>query len=177
VQPLLVNVAPLQTTAAALVIGFAGIAVIAVGLSAAWRQLPAAMALSAAVTFAALQYGVLTGTGDDTVEQVARAVAAERRNGEAVGTHQVFVRNLVFYTRVPTIDLITDEQVVTFLHRTERVLMVAPSDAVARLEHAEGRRYKRLREFPYYNAAGIRLRTLIEPDAGDLSRVLLITNH
>jgi hypothetical protein len=89
----------------------------------------------------------------------------------------VFVRNLVFYTRVPTIDLITDEQVVTFLHRTERVLMVAPSDAVARLEHAEGRRYKRLREFPYYNAAGIRLRTLIEPDAGDLSRVLLITNH
>jgi 4-amino-4-deoxy-L-arabinose transferase-like glycosyltransferase len=177
VQPLLVNVAPIQTTAAALLIGLAGAGVIVAGLSPAWRQVPAVMALAAAVTFATLQYGVLTGAGDDTVEQVARAVAAARHDGEAVGTHQVFVRNLVFYARVPTTDLITDEQMVTFLRRTERVLVVASSDAVERLERAEGRRYKRLREFPYFNAAAIRLRTLLAPDEGDLSRVLLITNY
>ena len=34
--------------------------------------------------------------------------------GEAVGTFGVFVRNLVFYTGVKTIDVITDEQAQDF---------------------------------------------------------------
>jgi len=178
VQPLLLTIAPMQTTAAGLVIGLMGAMVIAVGVSGAWRQVPAALALAAAVTFAAIQYGGLTGSGDDTVEQVARAVVSARQGGEAVGTHQMLVRNLVFYTHVQTTDLITDEQVTTFLKRTERVLVVAPAEAVARLEQAEGRRYEHLAEFPYFNQAGIRVRTLIAPEATrDLMRVLLIANR
>jgi 4-amino-4-deoxy-L-arabinose transferase-like glycosyltransferase len=178
VQPLLVNVAPIQTTAAAMVIGLMGAAVIVVALSAAWRQTPAVLAVAAAVTFASIQYGVLTGSGDDTVEQMARAVLAARHGNEAVGTHQVFVRNLVFYTGVPTTDLITDEQVTTFLARSERVLVVAPSEAVDRLEQTAGRRFRRLAEFSYFNEAGVRLRTLISPEADrDLARVMLIANR
>jgi 4-amino-4-deoxy-L-arabinose transferase-like glycosyltransferase len=178
VHPLLVNIAPVQATAVALVIGLAGLTVIGVGFSPMWRRAPAVLALAAALTFAVLQYGVLTGSGDDTVEQVARAVVAERNSHEAVGTYQVFVRNLIFYARVPTTDLINDDQATMFLRRSERVLVVAPSDIVERLEHAAGRRFKHLAEFPYFNQAGIRLRTLIEPEAGrDLTRVLLIANH
>ena len=178
VQPLLVNVAPVQATLVALVIGLAGLTVIAIGFSPVWRQLPAVLAVAAAVTFAVVQYGVVPASGDDTVAQVARAVVAARQHHEAVGTYQVFVRNLIFYARVPTTDLITDEQAKFFLLRSERVLVVAPSDVVERLEQAAGRRFRRLAEFPYFNQAGIRLRTLIEPDPGrDLTPVLLIANQ
>jgi hypothetical protein len=178
VQPLLVNVAPVQATLVALVVGLAGLAVIAVGFSPVWRQLPGVLAVAAAITFAVVQYAVVPASGDDTVEQVARAVTAARQHHEAVGTYQVFVRNLVFYARVPTTDLITDEQAKFFLLRSERVLVVAPADVVERLEQAAGRTFRRLAEFPYFNQAGIRLRTLIEPDPGrDLTRVLLIANQ
>jgi 4-amino-4-deoxy-L-arabinose transferase-like glycosyltransferase len=178
VQPLLVNVAPAMTLASAVVIGLSGVAVMAVGISGAWRQVPGTVALAAAVTFAALQYGVLTGSGDDTVEQMARAVTAARKGEEAVGTHQVFVRNLVFYTGVRTDDLITDEQLTNFLGRSERVLLVAPVQAIDRLEASTGRRYLRLAEYRYFNEAGIRLRTLVAPDpAADLTRVVLVANR
>jgi 4-amino-4-deoxy-L-arabinose transferase-like glycosyltransferase len=178
VQPLLVNVAPLQTLLAAGVIGAMGLMVIAVGISGAWRQVPAALAVASAISFAAIQFGVLTGSGDDTVEQVARAIVAARRHDEAVGTHQVLVRNLVFYTQVQTMDLINDEQITTFLDRTERVLVVAPADVVERLERDHGRHYVRVAEFPYFNQAGVRVRTLLSPDpARDLTRVLIIANR
>lgn len=178
VQPLLVNVAPLLTMVAAVLIGLMGAAVIVVGVSGAWRQVPAALAVASAVTFAAIQFGVLTGSGDDTVQQVARAIVSARTGDEAVGTHQVLVRNLVFYTHVETTDLITDEQMAMFLGRSERVLMVAPEDAVERLEQSLGRRFTRLAEFPYFNQAGVRVRTLLAPDPDrDLTRVLLIANH
>jgi hypothetical protein len=130
------------------------------------------------VSFAALQYGVLTGSGDDTVEQLARAIAAERRADEPVGTHQVFVRNLVFYTGVPTVDLIGDDQLRAFLAQPSRALVVAPLEAVERIEQATGRQHRRLAELRYFNEAGIRLRTLIDPDpARDLTRVVLIANQ
>lgn len=177
-QPLLINVSDLHTTAASVVIGLAGIAVIAAGASSAWRQVPPTLALAAAVSFAALQYGALTGSGDDTVEQVARAVTSARTSGEEVGTYHVFVRNLVFYTGVRTMDLITEEQLQAFLEQSPRVLVVAPTEAVDHLEHTTGRRFTRLAEFRYFNEAGIRLRTLLLPDPSrDLTRVVLIANR
>lgn len=178
VQPLLLNVAPLQTAMAACVIGLMGLMVIVVGVSGAWRQVPVALAIASALSFVAIQFGVLTGSGDDTVEQVARAVVAARQHDEAVGTHQVLVRNLVFYTHVQSMDLITDEQVATFLDRSERVLVVAPADAVERIERAHGRHYVRVAEFPYFNQAGVRVRTLLSPEPGrDLSRILIVANR
>jgi 4-amino-4-deoxy-L-arabinose transferase-like glycosyltransferase len=178
VQPLLVNVSTLHTTTAAIIIGLAGLAVILVGVSPAWRQVPATLAVAAAISFAALQYGVLTGSGDDTVEQVARAVTAARTGSEEVGTYHVFVRNLVFYSGARTVDIITEDQLQAFLAQQPRVLVVAPTEAVDHLEHATGRRFIRLAEFRYFNEAGIRLRTLLSPDPSrDLTRVVLIANR
>jgi 4-amino-4-deoxy-L-arabinose transferase-like glycosyltransferase len=177
-SPLLINVAPSYTSVAAAVIGVAGVAVMAVGMSGAWRQTPVAIALAAAVTFPALQFGALSGTGDSTVEQVARVISTAGTGNEAVGTHHVFVRNLVYYAQTPTVDLITDEQLSTFLAQDDRVFVVASAEAVARLEAAEGRRFHELAELPYFNEAGIRLRTLLWPEpARDISRVVVVSNQ
>ena len=107
--PLLIHVAPIFTTVSAVVIGLAGISVLVVGLSPQWRLLPAVLALAAAVSFPALQFGAISGSGDDTVQQVARQVLAARTGGERVATFHVFVRNLVFYTHVATVDLINED--------------------------------------------------------------------
>lgn len=177
-SPLLINVYPVYTVAAALAIGLAGAAVMAVGLSASWRQAPVAITLAAAVTFPALQYGALSASGEGPVEQVARVVTASRTANEPVGTHHVFVRNLVFYAGVPTVDLITDEQFADFLQQEARVIAVATSGAVARFEQSQGRAVRRLAEVPYFNEAGIRLRTLLWPDpVNDIDRVLVVTNR
>jgi 4-amino-4-deoxy-L-arabinose transferase-like glycosyltransferase len=177
-QPLLINVAPSFTMAAAVVIGVAGLAVVATGISGGWRQTPAVLALAAAITFPALQYGALSGTGEDTVQQVARAVTTARSGNEDVGTYNVFVRNLVFYTHFKTIDLIDDDQLSAFLRSPNRVLVVAPAEAVDRMERDLKIPLRRLAEFPYFNEAGIRLRTLLQPDlARDITRVVLIANR
>jgi 4-amino-4-deoxy-L-arabinose transferase-like glycosyltransferase len=178
VRPLIANVAGLHTITAAVVLGICGAVVLLVAVSQGWRQVPAVLAVGAAMSFAVLQYGGLSGTGDGTVEQVARAVLAASRHGEEVGTHRVFVRNLVFYTGRRTVDLITDDQLDAFLGQQARALLVAPVDAIERLEQRTGRRYPRLAEFAYFNEAGIRVRTLVQPDAErDLARVALISNH
>ena len=53
-----------------------------------------------------------------------------------------------------------------------------PLDVIERLEHRTGRHYPRLAEFVYFNEAGIRVRTLIQPEVGrDLTRVALVANH
>lgn len=177
-SPLLINVHEVYTVAASLVIGLAGTAVVMVGLSGSWRQTPVALTLAAALTFPALQYGALSASGEGTVEQVARVVASARLKNEPVGTHHVFVRNLVFYARAPTVDLITDEQFTNFLSQETPVIAVATGGAVARFEQAEGRTLRRLAEVPYFNEAGIRLRTLIWPDPSrDIDRVLVVTNR
>ena len=178
VRPLIANVAGLHTIPAALVLGICGAVVLLVASSQFWRQMPAVLAVGAAMSFAVLQYGGISGTGDDTVEQVARAVRAAAQNGEEVGTHRVFVRNLVFYTGRRTVDLITDDQLDAFLGQQARALLVAPVEAIERLEQRTGRHYPRLAEFAYFNEAGIRVRTLMQPDAErDLARVALVANR
>jgi 4-amino-4-deoxy-L-arabinose transferase-like glycosyltransferase len=178
VRLLMADVAGTHSMTAALVIGAAGVAVILVGISGAWRQVPATVAVAAAVSFAALQYGGLAGAGDGTVERVARAVAESGHGAAEIGTHEVFVRNLVFYTGRRTTDLITDAQLDSFLGQGSKALLIAPLDAIERLEHRTGKHYRRLAEFAYFNEAGIRVRTLIQPDVGrDLTRVALVANH
>jgi hypothetical protein len=90
----------------------------------------------------------------------------------------VFVRNLVFYSGIKTIDVIGDDQAKDFLIRPDRALMVAPADQIDRLERDHGVKVQRLAELRYFNEAGIRVRTLLWPDPSrDLTKVVLVTNH
>lgn len=178
VQPLLINVAPMFTQVAAGVIATAGVVVVLVTLSGQWRIAPAVIALAAAVTLPALQFGGLSSGSEDTVRQMARLVQAERSSHEAVGTYRVFVRNLVFYAHTKTTDLITDDQAFDFMSQPDRTLMVAPADVIDRLERERNLRMVRIAELPYFNEAGVRVRTLLWPDPShDLTRVVLVANR
>jgi 4-amino-4-deoxy-L-arabinose transferase-like glycosyltransferase len=177
-QPLLINIQPLFTTIAAGLIVAAGLLVMLVATSRNWRSAPIVVALAAALTFPALQYGGLASGGDDTVRQMARLVLDERTAHEPVATYGVFVRNLVFYARVKTVDIINDDQAWNFLGQTDRALMVAPAETIDRLERERGLKVRRIAELLYFNEAGIRPRTLLWPDASrDLQRVVLVSNR
>ena len=177
-HPLLINVQSAYTTIAALVIGLAGALVIVTAVSKNWRSAPIVIALASAVTLPALQYGALSSGGDDTVRQMARQVQENRAGSEQVGTMGVFVRNLVFYSGIKTTDVITDEQARDFLSQADRVLMVVPAETMDRLEREHGLNVRRLAELLYFNEAGIRVRTLLEPDVSrDLTRVVLVSNR
>ena len=178
VQPLLINVAPIFTRVAAGIIAVSGLAIVLTALSSQWRTAPVVIALAAALALPALQYGGLSSGSDDTIRQMARLVQQQRTANEAVGTYQVFVRNLVFYAHTKTTDIITDEQAAQFLAQSERALMVAPADVIDRLERERGLRLVRVAELPYFNEAGVRVRTLLWPDASrDLTRVVLVSNR
>jgi 4-amino-4-deoxy-L-arabinose transferase-like glycosyltransferase len=178
VQPLLINVAPIFTQVAAGLIVFAGAVIVLVALSSQWRMAPVVIALAAAVTLPALQFGGLSSGGEDTVRQMARLVQEQRTAHEAVGTYRVFVRNLVFYAHTKTTDIITDDQAFDFLSQQKRALLVAPADIIDRLERERGLSLVRIAELPYFNEAGVRVRTLLWPDPSrDLTRVVLVANR
>ena len=177
-QPLLINVQPAYTTIAALLIAGAGALVILVAVSGRWRTAPILIALAAALTLPAVQYGSLSSGGDDTVRQMAQLVQQHRQADEPVATLGVFVRNLVFYSGVKTTDVIGDEQATNFLTQVDRALMVAPAAEIDRLEREHGVKVNRIAELLYFNEAGVRVRTLLWPDRErDLTRVVLVANR
>jgi 4-amino-4-deoxy-L-arabinose transferase-like glycosyltransferase len=177
-QPLLINVQWIYPTAAAVLIVALGALVILTAVTKQWRAAPVVLALASALTLPAIQYGALSSGGDDTVQQMARLVIQNRTGSEAVGTYGVFVRNLVFYARVKTTDIIDDEQAKNFLAQQERALMVAPAEWIDRLEREHNVRVHRIAELRYFNEAGIRVRTLLWPDQSrDLTRAVLVANR
>lgn len=177
-QPLFINVPATFTWVAVGVIGLAGALVVIVSLSPAWRTAPWVLALAAALAFPAVQWGAFSAPGEEPVQQMARLVRLHRTAGEEVGTHQVFVRNLVFYTGVRTVDLINDEQIAGFASSPTRVLMVLPEAALDEYEARSGRRFIRLADVRYFNEAGVRPRTILWPDpARDITRVVLAANR
>jgi len=177
-QPLLINVQSIYTTIAASAIAVMGAMVFVVAMSGSWRSAPVVIALAAAVTLPAVQYGALSSGGDDTVRQMAKLVQQNRQADGEVGTIGVFVRNLVFYAGIKTVDLIGDEQIKNFLTQPNKALLVAPAAEIDRLEREHGVQLPRLAELRYFNEAGVRARTLLAPDPErDLTRVLLVANR
>ena len=177
-QPLLINVQPIYTTVAAVTIAVLGALVMVTAVSRQWRAAPLVLAIAAAITLPTIQYGALSSGGDDTVQQMARLVLQHRKADEEVGTYGVFVRNLVFYSGVKTTDIIDDEQARNFMSQGRRTLMVAPAEWVDRLEREQGLKLQRIAELPYFNEAGVRVRTLLWPDRDrDLARVVLVANE
>jgi 4-amino-4-deoxy-L-arabinose transferase-like glycosyltransferase len=173
-QPLFLNVSAFTTLVVAGIIAMAGLAVIVVSVTSGWRSAPGMLAFATAIAFAVLPYGVLAAAPDSTVVQMADRVRAAHRAGDAIGTYQVFVRNLVFYTGLEHTDIIHDEHLAGWLAQHERALVVMPRVDADRLE-AGGLRMQRLVELPYFNEGGIRVRMLLWPDpATDIDKVVLV---
>jgi 4-amino-4-deoxy-L-arabinose transferase-like glycosyltransferase len=173
-QPIFINVSGLNTLIVAAIIAVAGAAVIAVCFTGAWRAGPGMLAFATAITFAALPYGTIADADDSTVMQMANRVRSVRAQGEAVGTYNVFVRNLVFYTRQPHTDIIHDEHLRVWLAQNPRALVVMTAADADRLERT-GLNMQRLNEMRYFNEGSIRVRTLLWPNpATDLETVVLV---
>ena len=99
----------------------------------------------------------------EPVEQMAALVRANRRAGEPVGKYQVFVRNLVFYTRFKQVDLFDEACALDFLKSPDACCSSSAADDLPRLESIAGVTARKLGEVQYLNAANIRLRTLLSP--------------
>lgn len=164
-------------------IGVALIATCAVGLawtaaSRQWRRLPLMATTCAAVLLLSLQFGALAGTRPEPVEQMAALVRTHRTSAERLGAYQVFVRNLVFYTRFKQVDLFNEGLALDFLKSPDRVLLVVRATDLPRLEAIAGVTARVLGQARYLDAANIRLRTLLSPiPEQDVEAVLLVTNR
>lgn len=173
-HPLFLNISGAMTIAVAVVIGLAGAAVVLVSATRVWRAAPGALALSAAIAFAALPYGALSAPDLSTVRQMARLVRDARQTSEPIATYKVFVRNLVFYTGLERTDLIHDEHLIDWLGKHPSALIVLPSSDAARLERTNGLSLRRLAELPYFDDGSIRVSTLVWPDPErDVENVVL----
>lgn len=177
-RPLLFALTPSLALVCTGIITAAGISV----LVAAWRKarwaLPVTMTVASIATLLSLQYSVASAADLEPVQIMARRYAAVYQGHEPSATYRVFVRNLVFYTGVKQTDLAHPEQVVDFLSQPRRVLCVLTQDDLAELQSTYGLRVHTLAEVPYFNPAGLRLRTLLWPDPErDLETVVLVTNQ
>jgi 4-amino-4-deoxy-L-arabinose transferase-like glycosyltransferase len=140
-----------------------GAIIVSRSVRGALARLVPAIALTACVSMLAL---VLTFApdGPDPVEHVAALVQEHHHGSGPVGTFRVMVRNLVFYTRLRTIDLTTDEDLARFVDRRERLLLVIGRHDREMLEERTGRKLKVLGSARYFNSAILKVRTFIVPE-------------
>ena len=172
-----IEVPPFATWMAIGVLAAGGLVVLVTALAGGWRAAPWVLALVAAVSFPALQWGTFPPADEEAVRRMAVLVTAARKAGEEVGTYGAFVRNLVFYTGVRHTDIVNDEQLAGFLAHTERVLLVVPAPVLERFEAATPGKVVRLGEVRYLDQGALRLRTIIWPDPErEVRRVLLVAN-
>jgi hypothetical protein len=167
-----------QTVGAAVAIVMSGVGVsIAAVVSPARRLIPAIVAGSVVATLA-LQYSVLAPQRPEPVERMAAMVLDARQSDEPYGRYRVFTRNLVFYTGVPHVDLVADEQVVAFLRSPGRVLCVLTRADLRRLTATAGVTVVELGEVSYVNLGNLKLRTFLRPNPSeDVQQVVLVANR
>jgi len=177
-RPLFITAYPAMSVAAVACIGAGAAVLVWIAASRQWRRLAPVAAACAALVLLAVQFGALAGVRPEPVEQMAALVAQHRRAGEPVGAYNVFVRNLVFYTRFRQADLFDEGVALDFLKSPQRVLLVVRESDLPRLETISGIHTTRLGDVRYLDTANIRLRTLISPlPAQDVERVLLVANR
>jgi 4-amino-4-deoxy-L-arabinose transferase-like glycosyltransferase len=176
-RPLVFAQAPQTGHIGIAVIGLAGLGLLLWTWLGRQRWLPAAIAISGALTLVSLQFTVYSAGGLEPVQQIARELMAVRK-GEPSGTYRAFVRNLVFYTGVNQDDLVDENEAVEYLQQPRRVLCVMPLGLRERLEQDRGLRLQELARVVYFNPSSLRLRTLFSPNPERaLETVVLVTNR
>jgi 4-amino-4-deoxy-L-arabinose transferase-like glycosyltransferase len=163
-RPLFLNVSPTIGAAVAIGIGAAGLGVIAISLTGAWRVAPGGLAMAAAVAFAAIPYATFPPTGNSTVTQLADRVRTAKAPDEALGTYGLFVRNLIFYSHVKQTDIIHDQHLMDWLAATPKALLVLRTTDADRLAREHGLTFERLATLRYFDEGRMRVGTVLWPD-------------
>jgi len=176
-QSLLYGVPPGAVLTGIVALTVSGLGVALVSVSARQRLIPAAIVVASVVSALSLQYVVLSRPGPEPVEEMAALIEAAGPEALPYGNYRVFVRNLIFYTGRPHVDLASEEQVLTFLRSTEPVLCVIAEPDLQRIR-TRGITTHELGRVTYLNTGNLTLRTLVWPDPNtDLQSVVLVTNQ
>jgi 4-amino-4-deoxy-L-arabinose transferase-like glycosyltransferase len=175
---LFVSAYPPLTSAGIVLVSIAAMALAATALSRAWRRLPAVMAVGAAVLLLTVQFGAFAGKRPEAVEEVAALIHANRLGGEPIGEYETFVRNLPFYTRIRQSPIYDDAGAVSFLKSDSRVFLVLHQHDLERLKTITNVPLTTLGQVTYWNTAGVRLRTILQPlPDQDLDTVVVVSNR
>ena len=175
---LFVSAYPQLTWAGIVLVCLATIALAAIGVMRVWRWLPAVMAISSVALLLTLQFGAFAGKRPEAVEEIAAMIHANRLGGEPIGEYNAFVRNLPFYTRIREQQIIDDNGAIAFLRSPERVFLVVGRSDLERLKTIGGMPLTIIGQVTYWNTAGVRPRTLLEPlPEQDLDTVMLVSNR
>jgi hypothetical protein len=163
---------------------FAGIATVISGAGAvaaavsrpSW--IPGSVALAGLVQMLALQFSLFSTPGTDVVERVAVEIRARLHSGVQWTSHDIFVRNLVFYVgtrqRGPFDD---DAKLLAFL-RGQPALAVMTLREYERLAPLVGAPLHEIGRWRFFNASAIRIRTLVERNPErELRTVVLVSNR
>jgi 4-amino-4-deoxy-L-arabinose transferase-like glycosyltransferase len=177
-RPLFITAFPALTWTAVFVLVGASLVLAWVAATRRFAHLPALMAATAAALLLSIQFGALAGRRPEPVEQIAAMVHAHRTGEERVGSYEVFVRNLIFYTGIQQAELFNDSHALDFMRSPDRVLLVVRRGDLHRLQEMSGLRMHALGSVQYLNTANMRLRTLLYPiPEQDLETVFLVTNR
>jgi 4-amino-4-deoxy-L-arabinose transferase-like glycosyltransferase len=163
-RPLFLHVSPSTGAVVATIVAAAGLGVILISLTRAWRLAPAALGLATAIAFASLPYATLASSRDSTVRHLANAVRAARAPDEELGTYGVFVRNLIFYSHVKQTDIIHDQHLMDWLAATPKALVVLRTTDADRLVRERGLTFERLATLRYFDEGRMRVGTILWPD-------------
>lgn len=173
----LVGTAPWKLVAGGLATALAGVAAMVLAFRNP-RRVPVVLAVGAVVLFLALRVSVLSPDGPETVERVAARVTPLLGPGVKWTTHEVFVRNLVFYVRKEQSGPFDEAGLVAFLRSPTPVLALVSDRDLPRIEAAAGLPLHRLDEWRYFNVAAVRWRHLFTRDPGRSFRtVVLVSNR
>ncbi len=172
---LFVDVSDTITVLVVVATGIAGLLVVIVSCTRAWRAAPAALALAGAVTFALLPYGVLARPRDSAVWRMAHMVKEANRDAQPVGTYRVFVRNLIVYAGLKQTDVISDDHLVAFAADNPGALVLLSLDDLERLERERALRFERLGELRYLDEGQIKVGTLLAPNPAEDLRTVVLT--
>jgi len=176
-QSLLAGVSGATVLTGAVLLVVSGLGVSVVAVSSRQRLIPAAIVVASIVSTLSVQYVVLSRPGPEPVEEMAALLQVAGPQSVPYGRYRVFIRNLLFYTGRPHVDLVSEEHVRAFLESTDPVLCVI-GEADLQQVRADGVVAHELGRVTYLNTGSLTLRTLIWPDPQtDLETVVLVTNR
>ena len=151
-------------------------AIVAACLRSSW--IPGTVTAAAVVQMLALQLTLLSTPGTDVVERVGAEI--RRRLGPDVQwtTHDIFVRNLVFYVgHRQSGPFHYDAELVRFL-RNGPVMAVMTLPEYERLAPVVGTPLYELGRWRFFNAAAVRIGTLVKRNPErELRTILLVSNR
>jgi len=176
-RPLLFALNPVTGDVALIVLVLAGAALVA----AAWLQPSVRLSWwitgTALAAFLSLHVSVNDAAGVAPVERMGALVAQHVPPGARLGTHRVFVRNLIFYTGRRTEDLSSLDALVDFLASPQPAYAVVRAGHLRELERDRGVRPVVVAGVRHFDPALVRLGTLLRPNpARHVDEVLLVRN-